>query len=289
MMGTQDLRDYARLMKRVGQDESSREAIEHALEEERSARRHAPHRARYLGAVAAVLLIALWAVALDVLPGSRPAQAPGQRFALTAYAQGKPVAGRRNVVTSSTDAIQSMASWSQNDDGDYVVQYIVDPHWVGKNVKSVRYRSTNEHVALEGRRRGSGTEGGLVPEITVGGPSSQAPSLDQLDLAVTVRPTEEIRALASRNELSQEDWDRKDYLVERAAAEELASGGLEVTATFTDGSSETHLYRISPSDDFERAWERNQKVWERVLDGKESDPRYEQLYVLEQMDAPRNR
>ena len=218
-------------------------------------------------------------------------------FVLTAYAEGEKVDGMDNAVMTSTDALMGLGSWSENDEGTYSLQYLIDPNCLGNDVVSIECRSTNENVKLEGSRDRRNVLSGESPgtpmleAITVGGPNATLPDLYQLNLWVKAPATAEV--IAAKNELhdladqgspTEDAWDRLSLEVERSAATELSSGTLDITATFEDGSTLTHSYRIAPADNFEEIWHRNEEAW--MASFEEGAPKYEpeQLYILQQVN-----
>lgn len=309
------MNDYVRTMKRVGSDDASRERIRRAIARERqngasvpvarparvAASAHAPRRAPRIAAIAAcATLLALGgAIALPRLMNrSSPATpvAGMQGFVLAAYADGSAVEGSESTVVTSTDIIMSSGSWSQGEDGSYTTAYTIDPSVLGNDVVSVEYRSTNESVVLEGMRdRGKvlpgespGTE--YLSSITVGGPNATLPDLHQLDLRVTVAATDAIkeadeayRELSYAGTYDENVSDRHSFEIERACAEELAEGTLEITATFANGSAQTHVYRIVPVEDFDELWWEDRAAWRASFDDEAIDYEPAQLFALQQV------
>ena len=314
--------DYVRTMKSVGSDDASLTRIQRAVARERarsasapaasgrtdtsartaSASAPAPCRGLRIAAVAAcTALLALGgAFALPRLMGRGAPVTPVagmQGFVLAAYADGSAVEDGENTVMTSTDIIMSSGSWSQGDDGSYTTAYTIDPGVLGNDVASVEYRSTNENVVLEGMRdrrkvlpgESAGTE--YLSSITVGGPNATLPDLYQLDLRVSVPATDTIKeADEAYNELGnagiydEELSDRLGLEVQRACAEELASGTLEITATFADGSTQTHVYRIAPVEDFEQLWWKDRTARRASFDDEDADYEPLQLFTLQQIE-----
>lgn len=313
--------DYVSIMKSVGSDDASREHIKRAVDRERarsasapaasgrtamsaqaaSTSRRAPRRGKRIAAVAAcAALLALGAgIALPRLMGGGSPAAPVagmQGFVLAAYADGTAVEGSENTVIASTDIIMSSGSWSQGDDGSYTTAYTIDPGILGNDVVSVEYRSTNENVVLEGTRdRGKVLPGespgtGYLSSITVGGPNATLPDIHQLDLRATAPETDAIREadeamreLSNAGTYDEEASDRYSFEVQSACADQLASGTLEITATFTDGSTQTHVYRIVPVQNFEELWWRDRAAFRASLDHEDADYEPLQLYALQQI------
>lgn len=313
--------DYVSIMKSVGSDDASHERIKRAVDRERarsasalatsgrtavsarsmSASGRARHRGLRIAAVAAcTALLALGgAIALPRLIGRDAPATPVpsmQGFVLAAYADGSAVDGGKNAVVTSTDIFKSSGGWSEGNDDIFETAYTIDPSVLGNDVVSVEYRSTNENVLLEGMRdrrkvlpgESPGTE--YLSSITVGGPNATLPDLYQLDLRVAIPATDAIKeADEAYNELGnagiydEELSDRLSLEVQRACAEELASGTLEITATFADGSTQTHVYRIAPVENFEELWWKDNAAFKAFLDDQSIDYEPVQLYTLQQI------
>lgn len=320
---TQNLMDdYVRTMKSVGSDDASLTRIQRAVARERarsasapaasgrtdmsartaSASAPAPCRGLRIAAVAAcTALLALGgAFALPRLMGRGAPVTPVagmQGFVLAAYADGSAVEDGENTVMTSTDIFKNSGGWSEGDNDVYETAYTIDPSILGNDVVSVEYRSTNENVVLEGMRdrrkvlpgESAGTE--YLSSITVGGPNATLPDLYQLDLRVSVPATDTIKeADEAYNELGnagiydEELSDRLGLEVQRACAEELASGTLEITATFADGSTQTHVYRIAPVEDFEQLWWKDRAARRASFDDEDADYEPLQLFTLQQIE-----
>lgn len=320
---TQNLMDdYVRTMKSVGSDDASLTRIQRAVARERarstfapatsgrtavsarsmSASGRAPCRGLRIAAVAAcTALLALGgAFALPRLMGRGAPVTPVagmQGFVLAAYADGNPVDDGKNAVVTSTDIFKSSGGWSEGDNDIFETAYTIDPSVLGNDVVSVEYRSTNENVLLEGMRdrrkvlpgESPGTE--YLSSITVGGPNATLPDLYQLDLRVAIPATDAIKeADEAYNELGnagiydEELSDRLGLEVQRACAEELASGTLEITATFADGSTQTHVYRIAPVENFEELWWKDNAAFKAFLDDQSIDYEPLQLFTLQQIE-----
>lgn len=314
--------DYVRTMKSVGSDDASLTRIQRAVARERarsasvpaasgrtdmsartaSASAPAPCRGLRIAAVAAcTALLALGgAFALPRLMGRGAPVTPVagmQGFVLAAYADGSAVEEGENTVMTSTDIFKNSGGWSEGDNDVYETAYTIDPSILGNDVVSVEYRSTNENVVLEGMRdrrkvlpgESAGTE--YLSSITVGGPNATLPDLYQLDLRVSVPATDTIKeADEAYNELGnagiydEELSDRLGLEVQRACAEELASGTLEITATFADRSTQTHVYRIAPVEDFEQLWWKDRAARRASFDDEDADYEPLQLFALQQVE-----
>lgn len=320
---TQNLMDdYVRTMKSVGSDDASLTRIQRAVARERarsasvpaasgrtdmsartaSASAPAPCRGLRIAAVAAcTALLALGgAFALPRLMGRGAPVTPVagmQGFVLAAYADGSAVEDGENTVMTSTDIFKNSGGWSEGDNDIFETAYTIDPSVLGNDVVSVEYRSTNENVLLEGMRdrrkvlpgESPGTE--YLSSITVGGPNATLPDLYQLDLRVAIPATDAIKeADEAYNELGnagiydEELSDRLGLEVQRACAEELASGTLEITATFADGSTQTHVYRIAPVENFEELWWKDNAAFKAFLDDQSIDYEPLQLFTLQQIE-----
>lgn len=314
--------DYVRTMKSVGSDDASLTRIQRAVARERarsasapavsgrtdmsartaSASAPAPCRGLRIAAVAActALLVLGGAFALPRLMGRGAPVTPVagmQGFVLAAYADGSAVEDGENTVMTSTDIFKNSGGWSEGDNDIFETAYTIDPSVLGNDVVSVEYRSTNENVLLEGMRdrrkvlpgESPGTE--YLSSITVGGPNATLPDLYQLDLRVAIPATDAIKeADEAYNELGnagiydEELSDRLGLEVQRACAEELASGTLEITATFANRSTQTHVYRIAPVEDFEQLWWKDRAARRASFDDEDADYEPLQLFTLQQIE-----
>lgn len=291
---------YAHAMRQVGREQASYDNIARAVDCERQrgsdtahARPWAPHHALRLAAMAAcagLLVLGGASILPHVMGGSASApNASADGFVLAAYAEGSPIEGKTGIV-STDNLILDSGSWSGSPDSGFEVQYIIDPSVAGDGVASLEYRSTNENVKLEGHRDRALVQPGeslgtpYLTSFTVGGTGATLPDLHQLDLRVTTSANDKIDACYGQatGGAGQDAWDLLGLEIERAAAEELASGTLEITATFEDGHTETHVYRIIPVEDFDEVWGRNKTAANKAYEtGAEYVP--EQLYALEQV------
>lgn len=292
--------EYVQSMRKVGNDKASYKHIEQAVERERlrgnssSARTCRPKRTLHYVAAAAcagILIIGGASILPHMFNGGNAASNPDTSgFVLSAYAEGNPVSDTKDIV-STNKLIQGAASWSEGDDRNFEVEYSINPDLVGNEVASIEYKSTNKNVLLEGLRDRRAVRPGeingtpILSSFIVGGPNATLPDLHQLDLRITVFRNDAINTADEKINSggNEEAWDLLSLEIERAAAEELASGTLEITATFTDGSTLTHVYRILPVDDFEQVWLRNNKAFKDFLKDENAGYTPEQLYNLEQV------
>ena len=301
--------DFVDKFSALGEDEESLRSLQHAIAVEREAlTRTAKPRGssqREVASSARFAIIAAYAIAIVLLgtfalprlfvPHTDPNTGDGTTslqtdFVLTAYAKGTPVEGRENTIFATEDIFSEGGGYSENDDGSFIKQYIIDPSCTGDGIVSMRYRSTNENVLLEGSRDRANVLPGQSPgtpmlsEITVGGENATLPDLYQLNLCVTaVAEDEDGNAVQLEAGDTPEAWDRKRRLIELAAAQELAKGTLEVTATFEDGSAVARVYRIVPVDNFEEVWLSNNRAWDEALESGTPDYDLKPLYMLEQL------
>ena len=93
-----------------------------------------------------------------------------------------------------------------------------------------------------------------------------------------------MRELSNAGRYDDEVSDRYSFEVQRACAEELASGTLEITATFADGSTQTHVYRIVPVENFEELWWKDNAAFQAALDDEDADYEPLQLFTLQQIE-----
>lgn len=301
--------DFVEKFSALGEGEEPLRSLQHAIAVERealtraakprgSARREAAPSARFaIIAACAIVIVLLGAFAPPAY--SSPIRTPNTGdgttslqtdFVLAAYAKGTPVEGRENTIFATEDVFSEGGVYSENDDGSFIKQYIIDPSCTGDGIVSMRYRSTNENALLEGSRDRANVLPGQSPgtpmlsEITVGGENATLPDLYQLNLCVTaVAEGEDGGAVQLEAGDTPEAWDRKRCLIELAAAQELAKGTLKVTATFEDGNTVTRAYRIVPVDDFEEVWLSNNRAWDEALESGTPEYDLNPLYMLEQV------
>lgn len=240
-----------------------------------------------------LLLLLVGSVALPALTGSFSSGRESigdEPFVLAAYADGPAVSGHENAIFISDDILSS-SGWSQNEDGSFFAQYTLNPDCLGTGIKSIEYRSTNENVMLQGERDRERVQPDEVlgtamrPSIVVGGDDATMPDLDSLKLCVTSWPTGADGALLTftGNESEGEQLE-KDLQIERAAVQELSSGTLEITATFEDGSTATHIYRITPVDNFDEIWHCNRQAFQEAANSGAPEAPSDPLLMLEQLE-----
>lgn len=304
------IKSYVDSMSKVGRDDASSHRILAAVEaeRERADMQPAPMRrpariatrrvaGRIAAAAACATLIAAGGTAIYghfMQGGNAPAATTtaGSAFGLAAFADGTPVDGHANTVLVPDGFFTASSAWSGGDGNTILKQFTIDPDCVGDDVASITYRSTNPNVLLQGNRDranvGIGDVAGTgdMSTFTVGGGNATLPDLGSLNLNVTFAETDEIVQLSADEENT--DWDALDAAVERAAAHELASGTLEVSATLKDGSTVSHTYRILPVENFDEALAHNQAAQRDATAGASStqgdaDAQFMPLYMLEQV------
>lgn len=304
------IESYVEAMNKVGCDNTSSQRIAAAVEREREranaqpvpirrpARTVARRTAcRIAAAAACAMLIAAGGTAVyghfmqgDNAPAAD--KSAGSTFDLAAFADGTPVDGHANTVLMPDGFFTASGAWSEGDDETILKQFIINPDCVGDDVASITYRSTNPTVLLQGNRDradvGTGDVAGTedMSTFTVGGENATLPDLATLNLNVTIAETGELAQLSA--EAENTNWDAIDAAVERAAADELASGTLEVTATLKDGSTVSHTYRILPVENFDEALAHNRAAQRDATAGEsgtqgDADAQFMPLYMLEQV------
>ena len=242
--------DFVEKFSALGEGEESLRPLQHAIAVERealtraakprgSARREAAPSARFaIIAACAIVIVLLGAFALPRLfvPHTNPNTGDGTTslqtdFVLATYAKGTPVEGRENTIFATEDIFSEGGGYSENDDGSFIKQYIIDPSCTGDGIVSMRYRSTNENALLEGSR----DRANVLP--------GQSPGTPMLS--------------------------------------EITVGGKN--ATFEDGNTVTHAYRIVPVDDFEEVWLSNNRARDEALESGTPEYDLKPLYMLEQV------
>lgn len=297
--------DFIEKISVLGEDELTLRSLQCAVAAKRAELARAtetrwrPHRTKApmvrIAATAACIIAAVFfgalALAHLLVHNTDDAAAPMQtNIVLTAYAKGTPVDGRDNAIFATEDIFHEGGGYTENSDGSFLKEYVIDPSCMGDGIVSIRYRSTNKNVQLKGSRNKANVLPGesygtsMLTEITVGEDGTTPPDLDQLSLCVTATAAGEngeVVQLEAGD--SPEAWSKKRYLIELAAAQELAKGTLEITATLEDGSTVTLAYRIVPVDNFENMWFNNNASWEAALESGASEFDLKPLYILEQL------
>lgn len=301
--------DFVEKFSALGEGEESLRSLQRAIAAERRAltraaeprcrARHAAAPTARIATIAAcsiaIVLLGAFALTRLLVPHTGANTGDGTTslqmdFVLTAYAKGTPVEGRDNTIFATEDIFSEGGGYSENDDGSFLKQYVIDPSCTGDGIVSIRYRSTNENVLLEGNRDRANVLPGqspgtpMLPEITVGGENPTLPDLYQLSLCVNaLAKGEDGNVVQLEAGDTPEAWNQKRCLIELAAAQELAKGTLEVTATFEDGNTATRVYRIVPVDDFEEVWLSNNRAWDEALESGTQEFDLKPLYMLEQV------
>ncbi|MFR3450555.1 MAG: hypothetical protein ACLTSX_01750 [Collinsella sp.] len=204
-----------------------------------------------------------------------------------------------NTVVTSTDIIKNSGAGARATTTSTKTAYTIDPSVLGNDVVSVEYRSTNESVVLEGMRdrrkvlpgESAGTE--YLSSITVGGPNATLPDLYQLDLRVSV-PADGCRSKRQTRHITSSQMQAYTMKivsdrtrVSRSSAPAPRNSRpehSEITATFADGSTQTHVYRIVPVENFEELWWKDNAAFQAALDDENVDYEPLQLFALQQVE-----
>lgn len=226
-------------------------------------------------AAAAVLAV----LALAVLPFT------GRSFALSAYASGSPLEMQGDIVTVLDD-FASWGGWFSFDESDwgedadpyedgFIVDTGMDAGYIcafnfnldcqGEGIERLAYELDGEGVyfRFDPARGESVAPEDFSPWSFSAKPGELSDSahgyvylVANVPMSATPKLADLSGALSSLDAVRDADaWSATsrdiDAIVRTRAAAMLGESTLAVTATFVDGSTERHVYRIAPVDDFE--------------------------------------
>ena len=258
----------------------------------RRTRRSMTRRAA-VGAGLAVLggAAALLALSVIVRPGEdAPAAAESNWFALKAYADGISQ-GESTVLAQRS--ISLAGSLGEGDNSGWYAAHSIDLRCEGANIDRIDYALEGEFVSPEGQPEegfvgnavwfdalysrpyevGEGEaypdHGGAGAGFSVSYEEQQAdeenfnrqvwtsfPTDDEIREARAEKDALPIDAASLDEEMArQQALNRFRFVLERRSADILAQTTLVMTVTFADGSEQVKRYRISPSEDFDEAYQ----------------------------------
>ena len=246
-----------------------------------------------VGAGLAVLggAAALLALSVIVRPGEdAPAAAESNWFALKAYADGISQ-GESTVLAQRS--ISLAGSLGGSEDSGWYAAHSIDLRCEGTNIDRIDYALEGEFVSPEGQpdegfvgnavwfdalysrpyEVGEGEaypdHGGAGAGFSVSYEEQQAdeenfnrqvwtsfPTDDEIREARAEKDALPIDAASLDEEMArQQALNRFRFVLERRSADILAQTTLVMTVTFADGSEQVKRYRISPSEDFDEAYQ----------------------------------
>ncbi len=246
-----------------------------------------------VGAGLAVLgsAAALLALSVIVRPGEGdPAAAEGNWFALKAYADGISQ-GESTVLAQRS--ISLAGSLGEGDNSGWYAAHSIDLRCEGANIDRIDYALEGEFVSPEGQPEegfvgnavwfdalysrpyevGEGEaypdHGGAGAGFSVSYEEQQAdeenfnrqvwtsfPTDDEIREARAAKDALPIDAASLDEEVARwQALNRFRLVLERRSADILAQTALVMTVTFADGSEQVKRYRISPSEDFDEAYQ----------------------------------
>ncbi len=246
-----------------------------------------------VGAGLAVLggAAALLALSVIVRPGEdAPAAAESNWFALKAYADGISQ-GESTVLAQRS--ISLAGSLGEGDNSGWYAAHSIDLRCEGANIDRIDYALEGEFVSPEGQPEegfvgnavwfdalysrpyevGEGEaypdHGGAGAGFSVSYEEQQAdeenfnrqvwtsfPTDDEIREARAEKDALPIDAASLDEEMArQQALNRFRFVLERRSADILAQTTLVMTVTFADGSEQVKRYRISPSEDFDEAYQ----------------------------------
>lgn len=308
------MNDYVRQMQAIGNDEASRTRIETAIAMERARNEHAvarptagrvrerPRRTKRVAARAVAVAACCIALTVGVTIAASNAlrsddgsdnspAASSNTFALVAYADGENLGNGKVALTPDSSAGSSFSmseGESYNEDGsvDETSPYIyasltIDLACSGENISNITYAVDGDATF---RHTTSPVPGEPPIEEQLGASFSVDGDLQMKEgahpwyyLEINVPYSDELKDLDAQLETGTDAaWDAYRLESMRLVADAIAQRTLTVTATFADGSTTTHTYRIAPVDDFEGAVARNDGRWD-------SGEPWEPIFTIEQL------
>ena len=218
-------------------------------------------------------------------------------FVLVAYADGTPVEDRGDTVLAGPGFMDSVGSWDAGPDDDGGMSchnvFNIDLRAYGDDIVQLDYRIDGDESAqfcYLGSRGYTKPDGSFEEmhgkELTI--TQDMLERIGTIDggtfsLEMTFALPDEFRALY---EESHATGDSDEFRFESIAygAQLLAGSIITVTASFEDGTTLTHEYRIEPVDDFKDALMRNSQAFYDNIDAGTTDELVcEPLFTIEQL------
>lgn len=218
-------------------------------------------------------------------------------FVLVAYADGTPVEDRGDTVLAGPGFMDSVGSWDAGPDDDGGISchnvFNIDLRAYGDDIVQLDYRIDGDESAqfcYLGSRGYTKPDGSFEEmhgkELTI--TQDMLERIGTIDggtfsLEMTFALPDEFRALY---EESHATGDSDEFRFESIAygAQLLAGSIITVTASFEDGTTLTHEYRIEPVDDFKDALMRNSQAFYDSIDAGTTDELVcEPLFTIEQL------
>ncbi|HJG29850.1 MAG TPA: hypothetical protein K8U80_00445 [Collinsella ihuae] len=226
---------------------------------------------------------------------SSAAAAAQASFVLAAYADGTPVEDRSNTVLAGPGFMDHVGSWDAGpaDEEDGMMAHAVfdiDLHTYGEDITQLEYRIDGDETAqfcYLGSRNYRKTDG--TYEDMHG--QSMTITQDMLDRIGTIDGgtfsveliyalPDEFRALYEQ--AIQKSTDEFRFESVAYGAQLLAGRTITITATFVDGTTLTHEYRIDPVDTFKETLMANDQAFHDSIDAGTADEFvFEPLFTIE--------
>lgn len=276
-------------------------------------------RRRAIAVAACTAGLALGCTALGILwaPSEDPASAPSATqsdqtggssnssaaaaaqasFVLAAYADGTPVEDRGDTVLAGPGFMDFVGSWEAGpaDEGDGIRAHAVfdiDLHTYGEDITQLDYQIDGDETA---QLCYLGSRNYRMPDGTYEEMHGQSMTItqDMLDRIGTIDGgtfsvelnyalPDDFRAIYER--AKQESTDEFRFESIAYGAQLLAGRTITITATFVDGTTLTHEYRIDPVDTFKETLMANDKAFHDSFDDESTDEFVpEPLFTIEQV------
>ena len=227
------------------------------------------------------------------------AEAAQPAFVLAAYADGTPVEDRGDTVLAGPGFLDFVGSWDAGPDDDGGGMschnvFNIDLHAYGDDIVQLDYRIDGDESArfcYLGSRNyrmpdGSNEQDIYGQEITV--TQDMLERIGTIDggtfsLEMNFALPDEFRALYEQA-IGGGDIDEFRFESVAYGAQLLSGRVITVTATFVDGSTLTHEYRIEPVEDFRETLMRNDAAFSDSIDAGTTDELvYEPLFTIKQL------
>lgn len=219
-------------------------------------------------------------------------------FVLAAYADGTPVEDRGDTVLAGPGFMDFVGSWDAGPDDDGGMSchnvFNIDLRAYGDDIVQLDYRIDGDESAqfcYLGSRGYTKPDGSFEEmhgqELTI--TQDMLERIGTIDggtfsLEMHFALPDEYRTLYEESHAS---GDSDEFRFESIAygAQLLAGCIITVTASFDDGTTLTHEYRIEPVDDFKDALMRNSQAFSASIDAGTTDELvYEPLFTIEQLN-----
>ena len=231
------------------------------------------------------------------ISNSSAAAAAQASFVLAAYADGTPVEDRSDTVLAGPGFMDSVSSWEAGpaDEGDGMrarTVFDIDLRTYGEDITQLDYQIDGDETA---QFCYLGSRNYRMPDETYGDMHGQSMTITQ-DMLERIGTIDGGTFSVELNYVLPDDYwtiyeqakqgSMDEFRFESIAygAQLLAGHTITVTATFVDGTTLTHEYRIDPVDTFKETLMANDKAFHDSFDDEGTDEFVpEPLFTIEQV------